>query len=203
MAEHAQGTAGGLSVEGLPAWQLARRERIVVAGLRLLEKHEYDRIQIRDVAQEAGVALGTLYRYFSSKEHLYAAVLLEWSALGRAGERRTRRKNPEQHLRSRIRGVITAFERQPQFYKVHVLLQSSTDPNAKALLTDFAEVAQASLVDDFAVLGPGRAEDSATMMWAIIHSMLTQAIYHGVAMSEVYRIADGFIDLLANDLHAT
>ncbi|SHN46604.1 TetR/AcrR family transcriptional regulator [Cryptosporangium aurantiacum] len=200
MAEQTQGTTSGLSVQGLPAWQLARRERIVEAGLHLLESQEYDRIQIRDVAQEAGVALGTLYRYFSSKEHLYAAVLLEWSALGRTGERRAKRGSAERHLRSRIRGVITAFERQPQFYKVQVLLQSSTDPNAKALLSEFAEAAQVSLVEDFAVLGPGRAEDAATMMWAIIHSMLTQAIHHGVGMSEVYRIADGFIDLLADDL---
>jgi AcrR family transcriptional regulator len=189
-------------VEGLPAWQLARRERIVLAALQLLQDHEYDRIQIRDVAQEAGVALGTLYRYFSSKEHLYAAVLLEWSALGRTAQRRPKRGSAERHLRSRIRGVITAFERQPQFYKVQVLLQSSTDPNAKVLLTEFAEAAQSSLVQDFAALGlgPGRAEDAATMMWAIIHSMLTQAIHHGVGMSEVYRIADGFIDLLADDL---
>jgi TetR/AcrR family transcriptional regulator, cholesterol catabolism regulator len=200
MAEQAQGTTGGLSVQGLPAWQLARRERIVLAALQLLQNQEYDRIQIRDVAQEAGVALGTLYRYFSSKEHLYAAVLLEWSALGRSRERRSKRGSAERHLRSRIRGVITAFERQPQFYKVQVLLQSSTDPNAKALLTEFAEAAQASLVEDFAPLGPDRAEDAATMMWAIIHSMLTQAIHHGVGMSEVYRIADGFIDLLATDL---
>ncbi|GAA3392689.1 TetR/AcrR family transcriptional regulator [Cryptosporangium minutisporangium] len=200
MAEQTQGTTGGLSVQGLPAWQLARRERIVLAALQLLQNQEYDRIQIRDVAQEAGVALGTLYRYFSSKEHLYAAVLLEWSALGRSRERRSKQGSAERHLRSRIRGVITAFERQPQFYKVQVLLQSSTDPNAKALLTEFAEAAQASLVEDFAPLGLDRAEDAATMMWAIIHSMLTQAIHHGVGMSEVYRIADGFIDLLADDL---
>ena len=34
---------------------------------------------MRDVAQEAGVALATVYRYFTSKEHLYAAALLEWA----------------------------------------------------------------------------------------------------------------------------
>ncbi|TQS42171.1 TetR/AcrR family transcriptional regulator [Cryptosporangium phraense] len=184
----------------MPAWQLARREKIVLAGLHLLESQEYDRIQIRDVAAEAGVALGTLYRYFSSKEHLYAAVLMEWSALGKSVERRSSKGSPEQHLRSRIRGVIKAFERQPQFYKVQVLLQSSTDPNAKTLLNDFGEAAQVSLVSDFAALGPQRAEDAATMMWAIISSMLTQSIYHGVPMREVYRIADGFLDLLVPDL---
>ncbi|MFI5952711.1 TetR/AcrR family transcriptional regulator [Cryptosporangium sp. NPDC051539] len=196
----AEQTHGGISVEGMPAWQLARREKIVLAGLHLLEQQEYDRIQIRDVAAEAGVALGTLYRYFSSKEHLYAAVLMDWSALGKPVERRRKRGTAEQHLRSRIRGIIKAFERQPQFYKVQVLLQSSTDPNAKTLLNDFGEAAQVSLVTEFAALGPERAEDAATMMWAIISSMLTQAIYHGVSMDEVYRIADSFLDLLAPDL---
>jgi hypothetical protein len=99
-----------------------------------------------------------------------------------------------------MHGVIKAFERQPQFYKVHVLLQSSADPNAKALMAEFAERALTTLTRDFQLLGPGRAEDAATMMWSIINTMLTQAIYHGSNMSEVYRIADRFIDLLVPDL---
>ena len=35
---------------------------------------------MRDVAREAGVALATVYRYFTSKEHLYAAALLDWAS---------------------------------------------------------------------------------------------------------------------------
>jgi AcrR family transcriptional regulator len=200
MAEQAQGTVGGLSVEGMPAWQLARRQRIIEAALHALEQQEYEQIQIRDVAQAADVALGTLYRYFSSKEHLYAAVLEMWAAGGLTKESKPGRRSAEQNLRTRMRGVIKAFERQPQFYKVHVLLQSSADPNTKALMASFAENAQTTLARDFAVLGPGRAQDAATMMWSIINTMLTQAIYHGSSMSEVYRIADRFIDLLAPEL---
>ena len=200
MAEQAQGTVGGLSVEGMPAWQLARRQRIVEAALRALEQQEYEQIQIRDVAQAADVALGTLYRYFSSKEHLYAAVLQEWAAGGLTKEAKPRRNSVEQNLRNRMHGVIRAFERQPQFYKVHVLLQSSADPNTKALMATFAENAQATLTRDFEALGPGRAQDAATMMWSIINTMLTGSIYHGSGMAEVYRIADRFIDLLAPEL---
>jgi AcrR family transcriptional regulator len=200
MAEQTQGTVGGLSVEGMPAWQLARRQRIVEAALHALEQQEYEQIQIRDVAQSADVALGTLYRYFSSKEHLYAAVLQEWAAQGLGKSAKSRRRTIEQNVRSRMHGVIKAFERQPQFYKVHVLLQSSADPNAKALMAEFAERALTTLTRDFQLLGPGRAEDAATMMWSIINTMLTQAIYHGSNMSEVYRIADRFIDLLVPDL---
>ena len=60
--------------------QLARRERIVAAATELLDERDYDRIQIRDVAEQADVALGTLYRYFPSKQQLYAEVLVTWSA---------------------------------------------------------------------------------------------------------------------------
>src|SRR6478609_2965544 len=63
----------------LPAGQQERRDRIVHAAFALLERGEYDAIQMRDVAREAGVALATIYRYFTSKEHLYAAALLEWA----------------------------------------------------------------------------------------------------------------------------
>ena len=65
--------------ETLAPHLLRRRNRIVTAAIELLEDGEYDEIQIRDVAHQAGVALGTLYRYFTSKEHLYAAALLEWA----------------------------------------------------------------------------------------------------------------------------
>ena len=38
----------------------------------------YEAVQMRDVAARANVALGTIYRYFSSKDHLLAAVMVEW-----------------------------------------------------------------------------------------------------------------------------
>ena len=38
----------------------------------------YDAVQMRDVAERADVALGTVYRYFNSKDHLLAAALVYW-----------------------------------------------------------------------------------------------------------------------------
>ena len=186
--------------EAMPAWQLARRQRIVEAALRALESQEYEQIQIRDVAQAAEVALGTLYRYFSSKEHLYAAVLQEWAAFGRASRARAATLTPEERLRKRINGVIRAFERQPQIFKVYVLLQTSVDPKAKALLAEFAASAKASLVDEFDSADPSQAQDAAIMLWSIIHTMLIQAIYHGGSMREARRVAERFIDLLSPQL---
>jgi AcrR family transcriptional regulator len=182
--------------QGLPAWQLARRQRIVEAALRALESGEYEQIQIRDVAQAAEVALGTLYRYFSSKEHLYAAVLQEWAAFERPRRARAPGRTAQEPARQRVHSIIRAFERQPQFYKVHVLLQTSADANAKVLLAEFAASAQASLAREFPALGPEQADDAAVMLWSIINTMVTKAIYRGGSMREVHRLADRFLDLL-------
>jgi AcrR family transcriptional regulator len=202
MAEQAQGTAGGLSVEGMPAWQFARRRRIVAAALEALERQEYEQIQIRDVALAAEVALGTLYRYFSSKEHLYAAVLQEWAAFGRPRGSRAAAApgGPAERIRRRTHAVIRAIERQPQFFKVYVLLQTSADPNARQLLAEFAQTAQAALAKEFEELDPVDAEDGAIMLWSIVNTLVTEAIYRGGSMREVHRIADRFIDLVSPHL---
>ena len=38
----------------------------------------YEAVQMRDVAARADVAMGTVYRYFTSKDHLLAAALVHW-----------------------------------------------------------------------------------------------------------------------------
>jgi TetR/AcrR family transcriptional regulator, cholesterol catabolism regulator len=191
----ARTAASATAVEGLPAWQLARRERIVQAALHALEEQDYERIQIRDVAAAAGVALGTLYRYFSSKEHLYAAVLQEWAAFGRARASRPP-SDPVERVRRRVHAVIRALQKQPQFFKVHVLLQASGDANARELLRTFERTAQESLAGEFDMLEPDEAQDASIMLWSIINSMVTQAVFHGEAMKDVHRVADRFLDLL-------
>lgn len=54
--------------------QRARQERILAAALELADGG-YDAVQMREVAERAGVALGTLYRYFPSKKHLLVAAM--------------------------------------------------------------------------------------------------------------------------------
>ncbi|MGD8451907.1 MAG: helix-turn-helix domain-containing protein [Phycisphaerae bacterium] len=51
------------------------RERIVAAALRLFARHGYQKATIAEIAAEAGIATGNLYRYFRSKEDLLAEVV--------------------------------------------------------------------------------------------------------------------------------
>ncbi|MGH3241537.1 MAG: TetR family transcriptional regulator [Spirillospora sp.] len=52
-----------------------RRRRILRAATRIGAEKSLERVQMHDVAKEAGVAIGTLYRYFPSKVHLFTAVM--------------------------------------------------------------------------------------------------------------------------------
>jgi AcrR family transcriptional regulator len=57
------------------AGQKARYRRILRAAARLGARDDLERVQMQDVAREANVAIATLYRYFPSKVHLFAAVM--------------------------------------------------------------------------------------------------------------------------------
>jgi AcrR family transcriptional regulator len=59
--------------------QQERRRRVLEAAMSLASEGGYEAVQMRDVAERAGVALGTVYRYFNSKDHLLAASLVYWS----------------------------------------------------------------------------------------------------------------------------
>jgi AcrR family transcriptional regulator len=126
--------------DGLPPAQRARRDRIVRAAIELVDAAEYESVQMRDVAERAGVALGTLYRYFSSKEHLYAAALVAWSSefgqpRGRAPLDAT---SDEARLRALLRRAVRAFERSPQMLRAQLVVERSADPNAASVYDAFA-----------------------------------------------------------------
>lgn len=57
------------------AKQQERYARMLRAAARLGAQHGLERMQMHDVAREAGVAIATLYRYFPSKTHLFAALM--------------------------------------------------------------------------------------------------------------------------------
>ena len=77
------------------AAQRDRRKRILDATIALASKGGFDAVQMRAVAEQADVALGTLYRYFPSKIHLLV------SALGREFEKAeaadARQADPRRH----------------------------------------------------------------------------------------------------------
>lgn len=117
-------------VEALPRSQAARRDRVVQAALKLAADGGYDAVQMRDVGREAGVALGTIYRYFSSKDHLLAAALASWveDLERRVSQRPPTGATTAERVASTLRRAHRAMERQPKLAEAVVTAMVSADP---------------------------------------------------------------------------
>src|SRR6478736_4575521 len=116
--------------------QQARRDRIIDAGLTLLGERDFDKIQVKDVAEESNVALGTLYHYFSSKEHLFAEVLVRWAGTLRTNISRNplRGTTDAQRLTQVMNRSVRAFQRQPSLARLVATLETAGDPYATGIL---------------------------------------------------------------------
>jgi len=58
--------------------KLARRSQILAAAEELVKRHGHAAISVAEVARHAGVAKGTVYLYFRSKEEIYLGLHELW-----------------------------------------------------------------------------------------------------------------------------
>lgn len=148
-------TANSLSVEDLgSAAQRDRRKRILDATIALASKGGFDAVQMRAVAEQADVALGTLYRYFPSKIHLLV------SALGREFEK------AEAATRDKPVPGETAHER-VMFVLGRTTKGLQGDPHLTEALTRAFMFADASVQAEIHTVG------------MLLSSMLTRAMHPG------------------------
>ena len=55
--------------------RLHRRQKILLAALRVFARRGFQRATLREVAQEAGIGKSTIYEYFHSKTHLFQELV--------------------------------------------------------------------------------------------------------------------------------
>ncbi|UMG92323.1 TetR family transcriptional regulator [Nocardioides sp. TF02-7] len=91
------------------AAQRDRRKRILDATYQLAKEGGFDAVQMRAVAEQADVALGTLYRYFPSKIHLLVSALAR--QLGEAQQRLQSREIPGDTSADRVLYVLKRLTR--------------------------------------------------------------------------------------------
>jgi AcrR family transcriptional regulator len=191
-------TAPPPSPESLTASQFARRERIVKVALNLLVNGDYEKIQMKDVAEASDVALGTVYRYFTSKEHLFAAVQLEWvKSLHRQILRRppTGESNLER-LSQVLHKSVRAFQIQPQFYRVLLVLEVAKDPFAKELFEVMSRETEATYGESLSGVDPKTASDLLGVVLAVLGAELRSWVLGRQSIDEVKQNIDAALSLL-------
>ena len=127
--------------------QLARRQKLTDAVIELVSEIGPENVQMREVAERSGVALGTAYRYFSSKDHLLAAAITEWqrrltdrvmAELNRTGGRGAtgRSGGALERVLAFVQRELRAFQRHPNFARLVSQMNASADPFASEALAE-------------------------------------------------------------------
>ena len=107
-----------------------KREKIIASAGRLFGEKGYHNTTTAEIAEAAGVAAGTIYIYFSSKEELLVAVFEEFLGLhmDRLREGVARESTPEGKLKRLISLGLELMEANPDSARIFLsqLRQSTT-----------------------------------------------------------------------------
>jgi len=139
------GTSG--DAEFTSAAQRDRRKRILDATLALASKGGYEAVQMRTVAEQANVALGTLYRYFPSKIHLLVSALVrEFERTQQKLDRTTIPGDTPYERMLFVLGRITrAMQREPMLTEAMTRAFMFADPSAAAEVNAVARLMERML----------------------------------------------------------
>jgi AcrR family transcriptional regulator len=142
--------------------QEARRDRLVQAAMELAATGGYEAVQMREVAARAEVALGTLYRYFSSKDQLLVGVLASWARdlQRRLNARPPQEPDPADRVAEVFRRATRAMERAPQLTEAVITALSSLsaeDPSGLSAAREVYEVVT-DIITEAMANGPDRRD---------------------------------------------
>jgi AcrR family transcriptional regulator len=103
-----------VSPRGVPVDPVERADRILDAAARLLLRFGHDRTTISDVAREAGVAKGSVYAHWRSRDRLFLALLRREQAVLLAQIRdRLRAAGRPADLELLLAESVRAYQRSP------------------------------------------------------------------------------------------
>ena len=141
--------------------QAARRSAVVDAAGTLAREGGYAAVTMQSVAERSGVARATLYRYFASKDHLLAEVVLAWGAdlSTELQSRPLRATAAAERVAEVLLHVLAAAEAEPHLTSAVLAAATSADPEAVRAGQELGAVMQRYL--DVALgenAGPERGE---------------------------------------------
>lgn len=123
----------GAPVARLAASQLKRMRAIVDAAVTLAEQGGFEGMRLRDVAEASGVSLGTLYKYFRSKEDILLFVLNEENERLEAAmaARPPEGDSPIERVTGFFARATRGFSRRPAFARAVLRAIASGDEQTK------------------------------------------------------------------------
>lgn len=102
--------------------QADRRRQILDAAVKVFARNGFHRARVGDIAEEAGVAYGLVYHYFSSKEALLETIFRDtWTQmLARVREVEGSRADASEQVRQVTALLLRTWRRDPDLVRVLV-----------------------------------------------------------------------------------
>ncbi|WP_127817776.1 TetR/AcrR family transcriptional regulator [Microbacterium sp. CPCC 204701] len=155
-------------VEAMSPVQLRKRKLILDAVIKLVDRDGVDAVGVKSVSTESGIALATIYRFFSSKEHLFASAITYW---GEPLAARTPDPDPEQSLDEQLVATVRrgthAYLRHPNLLAMMVQSSVSSDPYVSEIMAELRRTTRLALVRSM----PGYPEADAFALSELVQSL--------------------------------
>jgi len=196
-----EASAAPQSPDSMTAAQLIRRQRLVTTVIELISAGDAlapEDIQMKEIADRSGVALGTVYRYFSSKDHLLAAALLQWAS---ALEDRTKKRaatglGSAERLAAVLHLAVNSYARQPMFAKVLVLVANSADPNASRCYAQMGPVVYPALELAMFKIDPEKRSKVLDVIGAVWYHCMVEWVNNRMTLERLTELLDTSCELL-------
>jgi TetR/AcrR family fatty acid metabolism transcriptional regulator len=100
-----------------------KRRLILEAAVRVFARQGFHICRVSDIADEAGVAYGLVYHYFSSKEEILDTLFLErWDLmLAAIAEADSEQRSPREKLGAIAGFIIDSYRHDPELMKVIIV----------------------------------------------------------------------------------
>ena len=168
--------------------QQARRQRVVDAAMTLGLDGGYEAVQMRDVAARADVAMGTVYRYFTSKDHLLAAALVHWVEQldSRLAQQPAQGGTAAERVIEALDRALRAMGRQPQLVGAVFTALASPDPAAVECQQQVSVLMERIITRAIGEPHPPNLGDRARILGHVWYSALVGWINGWSTMARVY-----------------
>lgn len=200
--EGAVTTAAVDRVQRAEQQRAARREAILQAARTVFARKGFHGTTIADIAEQAGIALGTFYLYFPSKNAVFAALHDRlFDLIGRAAARGAPAgAGLREDVRARISAVFETCGSNRELLRLVVLNADPTSPEARdmARASRERERLQAEFYRRAMDAGAIRRTDPGVLA-KLINGLVSFAVYQCFVLddgAEAPRLQDGVVDLI-------
>ena len=163
-----------------------KRRVILDAAVRVFARQGFHTCRVADIADEAGVAYGLVYHYFSSKEEILDTLFLErWDVMLEAiAEADGRERSPRGKLHAIAAFIIDSYRHDPELMKVIIVeVTRAANTFGRTHLAKIREAYQqiAAIVARAQAEGHFRSEippaSAALAFYGLVEQVLTEWIF--------------------------